>query len=450
MNGQIWLKAAAESGFENFEIYLRRRQERSFSWYDGQLDSFVTSRVTGTALRGVYAGKMVRYALETEGEDSRKGGMPGTMEKVLLSMKEQAGVITSDDGAVLLQPQETQEVASEKKWVRPEAGEIRELLADLEQRILHYDPRIVQVTHLAWEEESAERQILNSCGLHVQDSGGAQILAAGAAAVQDGEVRNDFLAEVVQDLSTLDTHDFVKRLCEKTLGKLGASSVPSGRYRVIFENEAMTALLGAFSDIFSGERISRGLSPLRDKVGEKVFSEQITIIDDPRCQDTVSLYNYDDEGHPTMSKTVVENGVFRTVLHSTASAARMGMKSTGNGFKASWSAPVKVSPMNCRIEPGSKSPEEMCREMYDGLVITELAGLHAGLNHVTGDFSLQCSGYRVREGKRDHSVSLITVAGNFLELMSRVTAVGNDLDWKYHSIAAPSIAFAECAVSGDS
>ena len=85
---------------------------------------------------------------------------------------------------------------------------------------------------------------------------------------------------------------------------------------------------------------------------------------------------------------------------------------------------------------------------YDGYVITDLAGLHAGIDFVTTNFSLQCSGYWVKDGKRDHSVSLVTVAANFLEMMKQVTAVGSDLDWKYHSIVTPSIAFQGCAISG--
>jgi len=82
-------------------------------------------------------------------------------------------------------------------------------------------------------------------------------------------------------------------------------------------------------------------------------------------------------------------------------------------------------------------------------VVTDLAGLHAGLDSVTGDFSLQCQGYLVKNGRKDRSVNLITIAGNYLDLMKQVTAVGNDLEWKTHTCASPSIAFAELAVSGE-
>ena len=145
----------------------------------------------------------------------------------------------------------------------------------------------------------------------------------------------------------------------------------------------------------------------------------------------------------------MDGGVFRQALHNTKSAARMGTVSTGNGFKHGYAGTVGVSPKNCCILPGEKSLEELYAEMGDGLVITRLAGLHAGLNHVTTDFSLQCSGYLVQNGRRDRCVTLVTVAGNFLDLMKKVTAVGSDLDWEYRSIACPSILFESCAIAGE-
>lgn len=441
MNKQAWLAAAKEFGFENFEIYQSVKEERSFSWYNGQMDAYVTSSVTGTALRGIFDGRMVSFA--TENDDD------GAMEEVFGQMREQASAITSEEEAVILAPQDTVEDVSEKIWKRPDAASIRRLLSSLEQKISSYDPRVAQVTHLQWQEEAKERQITNSLGLQAQDAGRVQILVAGAAVVQDGEVKDDYLIETVGDIDALDEDAFVKKLCDSALGKLGASSVKSGSYRVIFQKDAMTSLFTAFTDIFSGDRIGKGISPLTDQAGQKIFSDKITVIDDPRSREAVSLMNYDDEGHPTARKVVVENGVFRTILHSTRSAARMKMQSTGNGFRSSYASAVSVRPMNCYIKPGEKSLEQLCEEMQEGIVVTDLAGLHAGLDHVTGDFSLQCSGFLVEKGKRSRSVTLITAAGNFLEMMKNVTAVGSDLDWNYHSVVCPSIAFEGCAISGE-
>ncbi|MBR2067115.1 MAG: TldD/PmbA family protein, partial [Solobacterium sp.] len=235
----------------------------------------------------------------------------------------------------------------------------------------------------------------------------------------------------------------------EVLGKLNAHSLASGTYPIILERRAMTALFSALADIFSGDLISKGISPLKDKLNEKIFSDLITIIDDPKNLDAVRVANYDDEGCPTRKKILVDKGEFKVILHNTKSAMRMNGESTGNGFKGSYASPVSISPMNCYIEAGEKSLEELCMEMQEGFVITSLAGLHAGIDFVTTNFSLQCAGYYVKEGKRDHSVTLVTVAANFLDLMNKVVSVGNDLEWKLNSVACPSIYFSSCAISGE-
>ena len=301
---------------------------------------------------------------------------------------------------------------------------------------------------LAFEEEGYERTICNSKGLDIRDAGMIQVIMASAAAAENGDIKNDYRYEVVSSPEAFDADRFTDRLCGEILKKLGAGPMKSTSCPVILDREAMTSLFGAFSDIFSGDQVSRGISPLSDKLHSRIFSDKITVIDDPREPAARNLYNYDDEGHPTSRKYVVRNGVLETILHSTESAARMQTESTGNGFKAGYAAPVKAVPRNIFIEPGDRSPEDLMQCIGDGLVIIDLAGLHAGLDHVTGDFSLQCAGYRVKNGQRAENVTLITIAGNFLTMMQNVLAVGNDLDWKAGTAACPSVAFGELSVGG--
>lgn len=435
MNRQKWIDCALANGFESFEIRTSSEKSRKLSWFEGQADSFVTSDSAGVVMRGLAGGKMANFSTEDAGD--------GDMEKVIAGMKERAALITSEDKEFIRKPEPTEEVKSSRKWVRPESSEVMKLFAELEKKILAYDRRIIQVTDLEWSDGSTETSMVNSYGMDISDSGSAQMLVAGAAASDGQDVKNDYQIEVVGDLSAFDPDAFVKKLCDGVLAKIGAKSMPSGNYPVIMDKEAMTDLFSAFSDMFSGELVGKGISPLRDKLGQQIYSDLVTVVDDARNDDMISVFNYDSEGCPTRRKTLVDKGVLKEILHNSKSAARMGTESTGNGFAGG------IAPMGCCIVPGDKSLEELCSDMGEGLVVTDLQGLHAGLDHVTADFSLQCQGYLVKDGKRDRSVSLITVAGNFLDLMKHVTAVGSDLEWKYRTVAAPSIAFESIAVSGE-
>ena len=441
MNKECWIQRAKELGIDELEIYELLTVSRRIGWFNGSLDSFTTSRVLGTSLRAVCAGKQAEMALE-KADDSE-------MDSVLSSLIEQAKLVGSSEVSALRAPEKTDEVSSPRKFIRPEVSEIKACMQEIEKAILSSDPRIFQVGGIEWEDETEVRMINNSLGLDITEKSVYQILSAEAAAKEGEEIKTDFKVEVVEDLAAFERESFVKKLSESLVGKLGGRSLPTGRYPVIFEKDAMTSLFSAMSMMFSGETINKGISPLTGKLGEKIFSELVTVIDNPKNTDALDVASYDDEGCPTFEKEVVKDGVFTTVLHSTKTALAAGTKSTGNGFKGSYSAPVSVRPKNCMIVPGEKSLREMEQEMGEGLVITGLAGLHAGINPVTTDFSLQCSGYYVQDGKKAFGVSLVTVAGNYLELMKSVVAIGSDLEWSYRQIACPSVLFSGAAVSGE-
>ena len=370
-------------------------------------------------------------------------------EKVIDQLIEQAKLLSTKEPDQIRAPESFEIVKKETKWVRPSNELVQQTLQALEQKLKAYDPRILQVNELGYEEAFGSRSITNSLGLDVQDEDQMQILMAYVVAGQGEDVQVNYEVEIVEDLARFDLDAFVKKVCDKALEKLQASSIPSQSMPVIFESEAITSLFESFVGLFNGELLYKGISCLKDKMNEKIFSDRITIIDDPRNTDALAIANFDDEGCPTYRKTLVDHGVFVQALHSTKTANCMHTQSTGNGFKSGYASTVGVSPMNCQIVPGNHSLEELCQIMNDGLVITDLQGLHAGIDFVSTNFSLQASGYLVKGGKRSQSVTLITVAANFMELMRSVMEVGSDLDWSYHTIKSPSIYFEKCAISGE-
>ena len=441
MNKQAWIEKAQQIGIEQFEIYQNISKSCEVTWFDGQMDTNVVSDIQGTSIRGIVQGHTAYMALETD-DDSQ-------MENVLTHLKEQALLISSQEENHLVALMDIDYVKSNKTFVPASMEQIYTLLSTIEKKVLAYDPRIVQVGYLTWNQGSGSREITNSLGLHVQDEDEIQYIACTAIAQENDEYKDETKIEIVYDIQNLNIDQFVKELCESTLEKLGAHSIPSQTCPIILEKEAMTSLFANLSDMFNGESIAKELSPISNKINKPIFSEKITIVDNPKNTDCLSIANFDDEGYPTSKKTVVDHGIFTTILHNTKSAAKMNMQSTGNGFKSGYASSVGISPMNLYIEPGQKTLSQLEEQMQNGLVITELMGQHAGIRHVTTDFSLQASGYWVENGKRSHAVTLITIANNYLDMMKHVVAVGNDLEWKYKQIACPSILFESCQISGE-
>ena len=149
--------------------------------------------------------------------------------------------------------------------------------------------------------------------------------------------------------------------------------------------------------------------------------------DDPRRPECDIQTSFDGEGVATYRKSIIENGKLCTYLYDLTTAKKDGVASTGNGQRGSYASSVSIAPYCCCLEAGDKSQDELFAAIGDGLYITELKGIHAGANAVTGDFSLESAGFRIRDGKLAEAVKTFTIAGNFLELLSSVDAIGNEV-----------------------
>ncbi|MBQ7656835.1 MAG: TldD/PmbA family protein, partial [Clostridia bacterium] len=157
---------------------------------------------------------------------------------------------------------------------------------------------------------------------------------------------------------------------------------------------------------------------------------------------------FDAVGVAARTNAVIENGKLTTLLHNLKTARKAGVKTTGNAANPDYAGAVNVSPSNFFLAPGKKTLKELMQDMGDGLVITEVSGLHAGANPISGDFSLIAQGYTVKDGKKDKPVEQITVAGNFYQLLKNIRAVGSDLTFPGSSIGSPSVDVGEIAVAG--
>ena len=127
-------------------------------------------------------------------------------------------------------------------------------------------------------------------------------------------------------------------------------------------------------------------------------------------------------------------------------AAKDGVQSTGNGYRAG--GKMGTSSSYLVLKPGKKSQEELFAEIGDGVLITEVSGLHAGMNPQSGNFSLQSTGYLIKNGKRDRALDIITVSGNLLEIFQDVLEVGNDTYVSPSGVSSQSLLIKKIVVSG--
>ena len=326
-----------------------------------------------------------------------------------------------------------------------------EMARELEKLTLQQDARIAQVEDCAIFSSSDFRALQNGSGLDVAYR--VNLLGGYVAAVaRDGEkVNTGFKMFFTMKPEEIDLEKVAKAAAREALDGLDAVQADSGAYRVLLRNDVAATLLATFSGVFSAENAQRGLSRLKGREGETVAADCVTVMDNPHLEASAASAPFDGEGVATAPKAVIEGGRLTTLLHNCKTAKKQGVRTTANASRPGYAASVGVAPTNFYFKPTAATPEEMLEKLGDGLLITELQGMHAGANPITGDFSLAAKGFKVRGGRRAEAVAQITVAGNFYEMLRNVEAVGGDLEFLAPGAScfgSPSVLVKQLSVAG--
>ena len=435
-------KEAKTSGFEECEIYYSDAENLSLNVYEGEVEKYKLTNAFGLSFRGKINGKMGYSYTEILDEEAIKTLITNAKEAALAIENEDVQFIYEGD-------KEYKELDCYKKEldnIKPD--QLISLALEMEKECKKQCDKVVNFQGCGIGYGKATYGIINSKGLNLKNERNS-LTAYVVPIVEENKEKYDGMGYIIaKTVGDIKPNDLAKQALEEALSKVGGKSIPSGKYKIIINNEAMVSLLGTFSGIFNAEQAQKGLSLLKGKEGEIIASDIITLIDDPHLEDGLGTTSFDDEGVATYKKEIITNGKLNTLLYNLKTAHKAEVKSTGNGFKGSYASTVGVSATNFYIKQGEKSFEELCNEVKEGVIITEFAGLHSGASAITGDFSLAAKGFMVENGKKTFPVEQITVAGNFFTLLKDIEEVGSDLKFPMSSIGCPSVIVKELSVAG--
>ena len=262
----------------------------------------------------------------------------------------------------------------------------------------------------------------------------------------DGSKQRDFWMTAARRLDALeDPAQVGRRAAERALRKLGARSLPTCEVPVIFDELTARGLLSQAAGLVSGYAVYRNQSCWADRLGDRVASELVTVIDDGHLPGGLGSKPFDGEGLPTGRKTVIDRGRLDSWLLDSYSARKLQLASTGNATRSPGGAPG-VGPCNLWIEPGTQSLDEIIAETNRGLLVTELMGM--GFNPVTGDYSRGAAGLWIENGEVAYPVEGVTIASNFNEMMRGIDRIGRELCW-FGRVAAPALRVDRMTVAGE-
>ena len=229
----------------------------------------------------------------------------------------------------------------------------------------------------------------------------------------------------------------------RAVRRLNARKASSARVPVVFEPRVSGSLVRHLANAVNGQAVARGTTFLKDKMGEKIFAEGVTIVDDPLRKRGLGSRPFDGEGLAVRPLKLIDKGVLRSWILDLGSARQLKLKSTGHAARGV-SSPPSPSTSNLYMEAGALTPEALIADIKSGLYVTELIGM--GVNGVTGDYSRGAAGFWIENGQLAYPVSEVTIAGNLKDMFPNIAAA-NDLIFR-HATNAPTLRVEGLAVAG--
>ncbi|RJF82081.1 TldD/PmbA family protein [Azospirillum cavernae] len=240
-----------------------------------------------------------------------------------------------------------------------------------------------------------------------------------------------------------DAADIGREAGERAVRRLNPRRMKSGKLPVVFDPRASRGLLGHLTGAISGPSIARGTSFLKDKMGERIFPEGVTIIDDPHVMRGLRSRPFDAEGVAVRRHTIIEDGRLTTWLLDLRSARQLGLATTGHAARGT-SGPPGPAPANVYMAAGKRSRADLLAEIKEGFYVTDLMGM--GVNGVTGDYSRGAGGFWIENGVITHPVNEMTIAGNLKDMFLNLEAA-DDLELCF-GMDAPTVRIDGMMIAG--
>ncbi len=438
MNLKKYFNYAKEIGFSDVEFKTKRSQSFSIGVSHQNVEQYEVSDVTTYSIRGIYNGNMV--SAQTENKAS--------ICAVLDSMKENAQLIEVKKEQELFSGSE--KYRRMKKYVNEmaavPASEKIALCMDLEKKCYAYNPLIKDVRIVSYSETAVTYSIENSRGLKLNGQMAKSSFGAHVIARNDSDTRVGSFSKSGVKMSDFDFDEIASKAGEEAVKALGGGPCKSGKYKTILSAGVFAQFLGYWLSAVDGDAVNKGKSLLKDSLNQACASKKLTVTEDPFSTEYPYMARaFDDEGVATYKKNIVENGVLKTFLYSIESAKEAGTVSTGNGYGGS---DIGTGISLLTVKPGRRDLEGLAKSVKNGVLIKDVQGIHAGMNPMSGNFSLQANGYMIEKGEITSPLHLITIAGNLYEMFREITDLGNDCRMTGTKIYTPSAVVKSLAVSG--
>jgi PmbA protein len=449
------VEAATAAGASDAEAYASEDSGREVRVHGGEVESLSAATQRGVGIRA-WIGKRVGYAY---GTDLSSAGVMALAERAA----EAARVVDEDEFAAPPSPAASPSPVDGAEGAPqagtglsdPQLGEwspdrLADLALAIESAALATDSRIAGVEQAVYADSAESVALVSSLGIEGEYSssscyGYVQALAEG----EDGR-ETGLGFDLGRGPVALDPAAIGREGAQRAAAMIGAGKPKSRSCPVVLDPTVAASFIALIGRGLAASAVQRGRSPFAERLGEEVANPVLALHDDGLDPEGFASAPFDAEGVPRRRTALIEASVLRTYLYDTYTANRGGDASTGNASRSGYRSQPSVSASNLIVAPGELGFAELLGEAGDGVLVTDVAGLHSGVNPVSGVFSVGASGRAIRDGELAEPLREFTIASDLVSMLRAVRAVGADSRWVPFggSVKTPSLLVGEMTVAG--
>ncbi len=435
----IVARAATGEQVEAVAVHERETEVRAF---EGEVESLTAAEGAGVGVRVIrddrqgfaYAGSLDQDVIDDVLGEARDNASFGTPDEYLALAEPDGVEVASLD---LYRDSLTMVPTDEKVG----------LAVELERLTVGADPRMTGVESADYVDVEASAALASTAGVRASSRETACYVMVFALAEAAGETQTGFGWSIGRDPADLDIADAATDAARRATQMLGATKPGSERLTVVLDPYVTAQLVSIVGATLSGESVLKGRSLFADRVGEQVAAPGVALTDDPTDPAAFSATETDGEGLATRSNLLIDDGLLQGFVHNSYTARRLDTRSTGSAVRGYASTPG-VGCMALSLRPGERTRDDIIGGTSDGFLVQGVAGLHSGVNPVSGDFSTGAEGLRIRNGEIAEPIREVTIASTIQRMLLDIVEIGSDLEWMPGTTAGVTIAVDDVTMSG--
>jgi PmbA protein len=435
--------AALDAGATDAEAWAEQATSRRIRVYAGEVESLSDAGGRGMGVRAFVDGRS-GYAYGTDlSEAGVRYVAQAARDAAEVADPDEYGGLPDESGTT---PVEGIASSALGAW----STERKVELALAVERAARERPGVSQVESAVYSDAEGSVALANSRGFAAGYDATQAWAYASAFAGEGADLMTGLGVGVGRDPDGLDADAIGGEAAERALALVGARQPESRRCPVVLDAFVAASFAGFIGSMLSADAVQRGRSLFADREGDEVADPAFALADDATDGDGPSSSPFDGEGSPTRRTALIEGGRLRSFLYDARTARKAGRATTANATRGSYRAPPSVGASNLTLEPGAEDLEGLLRRAGHGLYVTDVAGLHSGVNPVSGTFSVGASGRLIEDGELGAPVRELTIASDLVSMLRGVRAMGSPARWVPFggSVKAPPILIAEMSLSG--